>query len=69
MRRNRKTAVRTCGYCRLPYPVSDGVAEESPFCAACLQDRVAASARGISPVTVVDKGGYWLVTSVRPEMP
>jgi len=31
---------RACLHCGGPHPVSDRVAEESPFCATCLPERV-----------------------------
>ena len=42
-RRRGLTPKRRCGYCRRLYPVSDAVAEESPFCPKCLHSRVANS--------------------------
>lgn len=37
---------RTCAHCGAPHQVSDHVAEESPFCADCLHDRVERRAAG-----------------------
>lgn len=42
-----EVVVRRCAFCDRPHPVSDYVAEESPFCTACLHERVALRAAQI----------------------
>lgn len=42
-----EVVARRCAFCHRPHPVSDYVAEESPFCTACLHERVALRAAQI----------------------
>ncbi len=49
-------ADRLCEFCKGPHPVSDAVAEESPFCAACLPERVALRQRTSEGKRVAVKG-------------
>ena len=47
----KKPDERTCRYCKRPHPVSDWVYEESPFCAGCLNERVAEAQKRADPKT------------------
>jgi hypothetical protein len=45
----RRSGDRRCRHCKGPHPVSDAVAQENPFCAACLPERVARRATREQP--------------------
>jgi hypothetical protein len=61
---------RRCGYCGRAHPVSDHVAEESPFCAACLHERISKRATGRAAVEVVEVSrNAVVVRSLLPERP
>lgn len=69
MKRSPHTSGRTCGYCGRPHDVSQHVAEESPFCRACLHERIANRARSHAPVVSREvAGGAVVVSSRRNEM-
>jgi hypothetical protein len=60
---------RKCLYCGEPHPVSAQVAEENPFCSACLPERIALKTQSIGKVEFVESNDYVTVMSLRPEMP
>jgi hypothetical protein len=58
---------RKCAYCCGPHPVSDRVAEENPFCASCLHERVGARAALIERGTLFGDGAGGAVTPSQRE--
>lgn len=57
-----------CGYCGGAHRVSERVAEESPFCTACLNERIATRASGHAVVSLVEvASGAVVVRSPRHE--
>ncbi len=55
---------RRCAYCSRPHPVSARVAEESPFCARCLPERVAARVGPRGDVVLVEDGDRVVLRSL-----
>ena len=52
---------RKCAYCGGPHRVSARVAEENPFCNACLPERVERRASQLGRAEIVAAGDYLLV--------
>jgi hypothetical protein len=69
MPRKATSITRKCRYCGGPHAVSERVAEENPFCNACLPERVSRRAQNIGDVEIVTWGDYLMVRPRRPGMP
>lgn len=69
MSSNAALASRACRYCGRAHPVSDYVAEESPFCATCLPERIAKRAATHGEVSLETVDGSLIVRSSPPGTP
>jgi hypothetical protein len=66
-RSSTKRLSRTCSYCGGSHTVSERAAKESPFCSACLAERISLRAQQVGPVALIEADpDYVIVTSLRP---
>lgn len=60
---------RKCAFCGRPHVVSERVAQESPFCQACLPERVARREVEVGPTLLTEAGDYVVISRLQPGTP